>query len=50
MQHCPFAALLHQISLAGAAPARPLTWHLPYSRTMAPAGQFCPLISWAGLP
>jgi hypothetical protein len=34
----------------GAATVLPLTWHLPYSRTMPPAGQFRPLISWAGLP
>jgi len=34
----------------GAATAFPLTWRLPYSRTMPPVGQFRPLISWAGLP
>src|ERR1700732_3848416 len=31
--------------LGGAATALILTWHLPYSRTMPPAGHFRPLIS-----
>jgi hypothetical protein len=46
----PFLFVTSPDRPGGAATAASLTWHLPYSRTMPPAGQFRPFDFVAGFP